>query len=144
MIQKVLAYITRETERGYEILVFRHPYSKGAPIQIPQGTVEEGEPALSALWREVEEETGLTNLALVNQIAKTPCYCEWLQEWQERNVFHLTAPSTTLDDWSHIVTNGLEDKGLRFEFFWLSLAEAQQTLQDYQSQWLQLITVEKP
>lgn len=144
MIQKVLAYITRETERGCEILVFRHPYSKGAPIQVPQGTVEEGEPAIAALWREVKEETGLTSLALVNQIAKATYYCDWQQEWQERNVFHLRTPSTTLNDWSHIVTNGLEDKGLRFEFFWLSLAEAQQTLQDSQSQWLYLITVEKP
>jgi 8-oxo-dGTP pyrophosphatase MutT (NUDIX family) len=144
MIQKVLAYITRETERGCEILVLRHPYSKSAPIQIPQGTVEEDEPALSALWREVKEETGLTSLILIDQIAKADYYCNWQQGWQVRNVFHLKTLSETLNAWSHTVTDGLGDKGMVFEFFWLSLAEARETLQDSQSQWLHLITVEKP
>jgi 8-oxo-dGTP pyrophosphatase MutT (NUDIX family) len=141
MIAKVLAYITRENRGGHQLLVFRHPSSTDAPIQIPQGTVEEGESSLSALWREVEEETGLTNLALVKQIAKAAYFCPWQQGWQERNVFQLKTLSALPDIWEHIVTNGIEDKGMLFEFFWLPLTEAEQTLQDSQSQWLHLIVV---
>ncbi len=39
--RKVLAYITNG-DNGDRLLVFRHPYSPEAGIQVPGGTVHEG------------------------------------------------------------------------------------------------------
>lgn len=57
MLEKVVAFITRPTPGGGELLLFRHPY---AGIQIPGGTVEEGESPAEAALREAREESGIT------------------------------------------------------------------------------------
>ena len=56
IIQKVTAFIVRERGGIKELLVFKHPT---AGIQIPAGTVEEGEDIENAVKRETHEETGL-------------------------------------------------------------------------------------
>ena len=56
VIQKVTAFIIREKDGVKELLVFKHPT---AGVQIPAGTVEEGEDIETAVKREVYEETGL-------------------------------------------------------------------------------------
>ncbi len=55
-LQKVTAFITRETPEGRELLVFKHPF---AGVQLPAGTVEPNEPLEKAVLRETREETGL-------------------------------------------------------------------------------------
>lgn len=60
-IHKVTAFITREAPHGRQLLLFRHPQ---AGIQIPAGTVDEGEDWQTAVLREASEETGLTQLSL--------------------------------------------------------------------------------
>jgi 8-oxo-dGTP pyrophosphatase MutT (NUDIX family) len=106
---------------------------------VPQGTVDEGEAVHDALWRELYEETGRRDFVLVRQIAKVPFYADWRDEHQERNVFHLTAPADIPETWSYVVTDGASDKGLRFEYFWMPLAEAEQVLHWSQNQWLHLL-----
>ncbi len=62
IIEKVTAFITRPSAdgrpsaEGHDLLLFEHPY---AGIQIPAGTVEEGETPEAAAFREAFEETGL-------------------------------------------------------------------------------------
>ena len=56
--EKVIAYITC----GDKLLVFSHPRYPEAGIQVPAGTVEEGEPLEEAVLREAREETGLKGL----------------------------------------------------------------------------------
>ena len=56
IVQKVTAFIVRERNGVKELLVFKHPT---AGIQIPAGTVEEGEDIETAVIRETYEETGL-------------------------------------------------------------------------------------
>lgn len=60
-INKVTAFVTRQTAQGLDLLLFKHPY---AGIQIPAGTVEPGETPEDAVIREVNEETGLTAVRL--------------------------------------------------------------------------------
>ena len=55
-LDKVTAFVTRRGPSSLELLLFRHP---NAGIQIPGGTVEEGEAPEKAALREVREETGL-------------------------------------------------------------------------------------
>jgi 8-oxo-dGTP pyrophosphatase MutT (NUDIX family) len=56
-IEKVTAFITRQTKTGHQLLLLDHPY---AGIQIPAGTVEPDENPEQAVRRETFEETGLT------------------------------------------------------------------------------------
>ena len=64
-IQKVTAFITREKDVVKELLVFKHPT---AGIQIPAGTVEEGEDIETAVKREAYEETGLQFVEIENYL----------------------------------------------------------------------------
>ncbi len=62
---KVTAFVTRPTPAGVELLLFQHP---NAGIQIPAGTVEEGEAPEQAVVREVFEETGLAGVRIIQHI----------------------------------------------------------------------------
>ena len=59
VIQKVTAFIIRESNSAKELLVFKHPTTG---IQIPAGTVEEGEDIETAVKRETTEETDMLEI----------------------------------------------------------------------------------
>jgi len=59
--EKVTGFITRRSSERYDILLLEHP---DAGIQIPAGTVEDGESPEEAVMREAAEETGLTQLTI--------------------------------------------------------------------------------
>lgn len=61
VLEKVTAFITRESDAGPDLLLFEHPY---AGVQIPAGTVEAGEAPEQAALREAAEESGLTALSI--------------------------------------------------------------------------------
>ena len=65
IVQKVTAFILRERNGIKELLVFKHPT---AGIQIPAGTVEEGEAIETAVKRETYEETGLQFVEIKNYL----------------------------------------------------------------------------
>ena len=61
IVEKVTAFIIRESKDGQELLLFEHP---NAGVQIPAGTVEDDETPEEAVIREATEETGLTSLSM--------------------------------------------------------------------------------
>jgi 8-oxo-dGTP pyrophosphatase MutT (NUDIX family) len=63
-VDKITAFITRK-KTNEELLLIQHP---NAGIQIPAGTVEEGETVVEALKREIQEETGIRSIKIKNYI----------------------------------------------------------------------------
>ena len=66
-LDKVTAFITRESAAGRELLVFRHD-NPAAGVQVPAGTVDPGEPPDRAVLREAWEESGLDALRIVRPL----------------------------------------------------------------------------
>ncbi|MBL8045128.1 MAG: NUDIX domain-containing protein [Anaerolineales bacterium] len=135
MVHKVLAYITRR--KNTPLLVFEHRDQAEAGIQIPAGTVEDGEAMEAALWREVLEESGLKagQLRLVCKLAEFES-----QEWQTvRHVYHLAALDELPEAWAHSVRGAGDDKGLVFVYRWETLP-LKIELAGSQGRWLNEIT----
>lgn len=114
---KVLAYITRN--KGHELLVFEHIDFPAAGIQVPAGTVEPDEEILTALQREVSEESGLEiSLSQAIELGRF----EWKrfdrQELHMRHIFQIEM-SGLKDSWIHTVSGSGEDRDLHFKYFWL-------------------------
>jgi 8-oxo-dGTP pyrophosphatase MutT (NUDIX family) len=60
IVRKAFAYVAHQGR----LLLLRHPGCPDAGVQVPAGTVEEGEDPEAAALREAREETGLDGLAL--------------------------------------------------------------------------------
>ncbi|MFZ5923301.1 MAG: NUDIX hydrolase [Chloroflexota bacterium] len=120
--RKVYAYVTH---RG-RLLVFRHVHEPGAGLQVPGGTVEDGEGFEAAVRREAFEETGLPGLELVRFLG------EEVRDWSEigipavhyRKFFHLRCTQTPPETWRHTETLTSDGSGPHlFEFFWADLPD---------------------
>ena len=134
MRHKVLAYIIRERDGRRELLVFTHRDDPEAGVQVPAGTVEPGEPIEDALFREIREESGLTDVQLVRKLAEHEEV-----EWDNiRHVFYLIAPNGAPDTWTHTVHGQGKDAGMVFEYRWVDLSENFE-LAGAQHKWLGLL-----
>jgi len=121
--RKVLAYITKGEDAEREILVFEQKDNPDAGLQVPGGTIEEDELLIDALYREIEEETGINreDLELKGQITKSNYFPEHKNVVYERNIFHLTFTGKELAGWEHRVYGGGKDDGLTFSHRWVPI-----------------------
>ena len=113
-VPKACAYITNA--KG-ELLVFEGPGHDG--LQIPKGTVEEGETVREAFFREVAEESGLDSPGMVRQVASDV----WTRresppKYYVRHFFHARVHEPR-ERWTHTVTGEGEEAGVDFEFRWI-------------------------
>jgi 8-oxo-dGTP pyrophosphatase MutT (NUDIX family) len=122
--KKVVAYIVREVEGKRQLLVFTHRDYPEAGLQVPAGTVDEGEGIEEALRREVIEETGQRGFEVVREIATY----EWIHpisgNVHERHVFQLAGPQDAPDRWEWIETSGgavSDHEGYVFCYYWADL-----------------------
>ena len=104
VVEKVTALVTRERDAVKDLLLFKHPT---AGIQIPAGTVEDGETPETAVIREVFEETGLRNVNIEQSLG---CIENELEE-NERIVAKTTRvytnPSLSSNVYKEELTGGL-------------------------------------
>ncbi|WP_170169065.1 NUDIX hydrolase [Mesobacillus subterraneus] len=121
MKQKVLAYIIREKHGKQELLVHGHRDYPEAGLQVPAGTAEAGEPLEQALFREIQEETGITDVQLLEKLEVYSYFNEYRNEVQERHVFLLRIIEKLPERWDHIVEGDGEDEGLVFICSWLPI-----------------------
>jgi 8-oxo-dGTP pyrophosphatase MutT (NUDIX family) len=116
--RKAIAYITRETDEGTELLLLYHPDHPEAGIQVPAGTLEPDEPVLDGARREAFEETGLDALDLVGVLGE----CEvdaraWgRNEIQHRWFVHFRCPQPTPMQWDHWEEDPSDAPGTRIRF----------------------------
>lgn len=115
--KKVLAYITRRDE----LLVFRHRDFPEAGVQVPAGTVEEGETLDAAVLREVHEETGLPLSAV--HIEAYLGHRLWGAEpyRHDRHFYHLRLTAAVPDTWLHYELHAGTGGPFAFSFFWVEL-----------------------
>ncbi len=114
--RKVLAYITRGEDPNWEILAFKEKDNPKAGLQVPGGTIESDELIIDALYREIEEETGILrkNLELKGKITKNNYFPEHKDKIYERTIFHLSYIGDNDQKWEHIVQGSGKDEGITF------------------------------
>lgn len=121
--RKVLAYITKGENAEREILVFEHKDFPEAGLQVPGGTIEKDELLIDALYREIEEETGINReeLELKGKVNKTNYFPEHKNVVYERNIFHLKFIGEVHSRWEYRVNGGGKDDGMIFCHRWVPI-----------------------
>lgn len=125
---KVLAYLIRPRPAApdkapCELLVFAHDQMPEVPIQVPAGTVEPGEAPEAALFREIEEESGLAQSgAAAPRLIRKLGVRELPQDHLTKQHYYLlAAPPDLPESWQHTVRGSGLDSGLVFSYYWSSL-----------------------
>jgi 8-oxo-dGTP pyrophosphatase MutT (NUDIX family) len=103
-IRKAFAYVTRRAPGGHELLVFVSLDEPGG-FEVPKGAVNSGETFHEGARRELFEETGLENLAVLAELGTT-----WYGN-EEQRFFHFAAPSGIPARFAHTVTGRGGDAG---------------------------------
>ncbi len=114
--RKVLAYITRGEAPHWELLVFEQKGQTEKGFQVPGGTIEKDELIIDALYREIEEETGISreHLELKGKVNKTNYFPKNEEVVYERTIFHLAYHGKRLEPWEHEVLGDGIDCGRIF------------------------------
>ena len=112
--KRVVGYVTR----GRELLVFEH----AGVLQVPAGRIDHDETLEEGLLREVEEETGVTGLQVVGELADADEFSRLYgaheyRSWALRAVVEDDGP----DEWEHAVTGTGMDAGMVFPCRWIPL-----------------------
>jgi len=117
---KALAYITKDDR----LLVFSHPLSPEAGIQVPGGTIQPGEEAAAAAMREGREETGLQELSLESHLGQTQINLSALgiDEIHQRDYFHIICQQETAARWRHDENFADDGSGpIPLEHYWVKM-----------------------
>lgn len=120
---KVLVYVVRD---GH-LLVFRHTdYSyEEVGLQVPAGSIRDGELPEEAALREAREETGLTSFKIVRKLGETEYdISPYRSEIQRRHVFQLELHEDAPQRWASQEDHDGATTPTRFECFWIPLEAA--------------------
>ncbi len=112
-IRKVFAYITLHEGNNSYLLAFESLDEPG--YEVPKGQVEPGENLQSAVHREVQEESGLTDLEIIKELGTTT----W--EDQDQTFFWIRTQSAKRVDFDHQVTGNDLDEGFLYQYTWLEI-----------------------
>ena len=125
--KKVLAYITRGNGPDQQLLVYTMKDHPESGVQVPGGTIDRGELLMDALYREIEEETGIQkdDLVLIGKLAKNTYFPRHRDRKYERTIFQLEYRGDGPDQWEHTVTGDGKDQGLKLQIRWMPVCDIQ-------------------
>ena len=112
---------------GQNLLVFREKVHRDSGVQVPGGTLDPGETPEQGARREVEEETGRSDLIIDGYLGSHI----WNYHWRHvtgryrRHFFHGRFAETAPDGWEHLESTP-SDGGPPFtmRFYWVRFADA--------------------
>ena len=116
--RRVLAYITRDRDGRRELLVFDDPVHPHTGVQVPAGRLDPGEELEAGLFREIEEESGLTGVRVAREL---PGFEDHYSSRYENHGFHVLLDEEAPDQWEHVVVGDGDDAGLIFHYRWIPL-----------------------
>lgn len=125
-MHKVWAYITD----GPRLLLLRHadqPLTLSG-LQVPSGTLDEGEDPAAGVLREAAEETGRTDLEIIRALGESRL--RWGYSDSDVSAFHLRFTGEVPDRLEH--GEFMNPDTFRFTFFWLDVRDAQTLLWEQQ------------
>lgn len=136
--RKSLAYITVNEE----LLVFSQPDFPEAGIQVPKGTIEEGDSPKETIIREIEEETGIHYTDTPEYLGEKNTIVRRSDDTiiEHRHFFHCklrTKPAESWEHYEHHAKNSTEP--ILFSFFWIPIKDAKSILRANQGELLQKI-----
>lgn len=138
--KKALAYITCNND----LLVFKQPDFPEAGIQVPKGTIDDGETPYETIVREIEEETGLTNCIFKDFLGETyrDMFDFGSDITEHRHFFHFTiSPDEKKESWEHFEMHASNKQApILFSFFWVPNLEGNDILIADQGQLLKNIS----
>src|SRR5262249_46208904 len=112
--QRVLAYVTRERDGVKELLVFDHRDDPAAGTQVPAGRGDPGETLEQCLFRELDEEAGITQARIVRELGRPT----WPVKYENHAFEVHVAGAEPADSWDHVVHGDGDDAGLVFRYRW--------------------------
>lgn len=120
--QRVVAYVTRDRGGRIELLTIEHRDIPDAGIQVPAGRLDPDEELEDGLHREVEEETGVTGVKIVRQLADDEEFeCLYGKGAHESFAFHAVTGADGPDGWEHHITGTGADAGFTYLCRWVPL-----------------------
>ncbi len=128
---KDFAYILREYQGKDELLIFAHRDYPAAGLQVPAGTVEEGEELEAAVQREVLEESGLEDFSEIHYVGIQDFIHEGRSEIPHRSFYLLIYSGKSPREFSFEVKGSGTDRGLVFNYSWIALDKLPKLIADH-------------
>jgi 8-oxo-dGTP pyrophosphatase MutT (NUDIX family) len=122
IVRKAFAYVTHNDR----LLIFSHPLEPEAGLQVPAGTMDDGETPEQAVLREAAEETALESLRIVRFLGEA-----WRDarpygkdELHHRFFFHLACDSDPPERWQNYEMDTSDGSPPPlFELWWVPLPD---------------------
>lgn len=118
--RKVVAYITREVAGKRQLLVMLNAGQENPGLQVPGGTIIDGESEEEALLREIREESGLTRVRIVRKLGQDKYFNERRKIEVTRSYYHLQSDEPR-DTFTHVVDSKDDDNGSVYRYHWIDL-----------------------
>ncbi|GAB4403668.1 MAG: hypothetical protein OHK0039_03080 [Bacteroidia bacterium] len=121
-----------------ELLVFQQRGRTAARLQVPSGQMRFGEREEEALYRIIEDLTGLVHLRFVGKIDAFLAYGGSLRNSKEIHAYHVSSLESPPGRWAYLAELE-EGQAQMLDFFWMDIDQAARFLDEEQAQGLPLL-----